>query len=213
MAKIEIVNTDLELGVLKAEEAEYTLADFTFTGVALVFSVETGNVYTITAAAIGGDLFTDGDTIKISGSVQAAVEGVSPEINNDGLYTVVDANISANAISVLEPVVAATSDDEDNTVDEYDRFEITPTRGTDQLVIYIRETGNEAGATFSIAPGVFWAAFPLSGTITENVMNLIQIESGKYLDADGKIQLSIFPAAGGNLNTDHGIIIGLIQLR
>ena len=207
MAKITVdPNMDLELEVVKVEAAEASAASGIFTGVALVFSIETGNLYTITATGIGTATFAVGDTIVINGSVNAG-----GTINNDGVYTVTV--VSANYLEVAEPVVAATSDASGNTVDEYDRYEITPTRRMGQTCIFMKEAGGVAGANFSLAPGDFWAAgVALTGTLTESKVNLLQVETAKYLDAAGKLQLSIFPVAGGAFSA-HTITVGFIQLK
>ena len=206
MAKIIVdPNMDLEMEVVKVEAAEASAATGIFTGVALVFSIETGNLYTITATAIGTSTFAVGDTIKISGSNDAGVA------NNDGVYTVTV--VSANYLEVAEPVIAATSDSSANKVDEYDRYEITPTRRMGQTCIFMKEAGGVAGANFSLAPGAFWAAgVALTGILTASKVNLLQVETAKYLDAAGKYQLSIFPVAGGALSA-HTITVGLIQLK
>jgi len=206
MAKITVdPNMDLELEVIEVEAAEASAATGIFTGVALVFSIETGNLYTITATAIGTSTFAVGDTIKISGSNDAGVA------NNDGVYTVTV--VSANYLEVAEPVIAATSDSSANKVDEYDRYEITPTRRMGQTCFYIKLAGAVAGATFSLAPGAFWAAgVALTGTLTMSKVNLLQVETAKYLDKNGKFQLSIFPVAGGAFSA-HVVTVGFIQLK
>ena len=82
-----------------------------------------------------------------------------------------------------------------------------------QTCIFIKEAGGVAGANFSLAPGAFWAAgVALTGTLTESKVNLLQVETAKYLDAAGKLQLSIFPVAGGAFSA-HTITVGFIQLK
>lgn len=205
MAKIIVdPNMNLELEVVKVEAAEASAATGIFTGVALVFSIAAG-LYVITATAIGTSTFAAGDTIKITNSVSAG------GINNDGVYTVTV--VSANYLNVLEPVKAATSAASTNKVDEYDRYEITPTRRMGQTCIFMKEAGGVAGANFSLAPGAFWAAgVALTGILTASKVNLLQVETAKYLDAAGKFQLSIFPVAGGAFSA-HAITVGFIQLK
>lgn len=203
MAKITVdPNMDLELEVVGVEAAEVTAATGKFTGAALVFA-DTEGVYTISATAIGTSTFEVEDTIIISGSAEA-------EVDNDGIYTV--KLVEAGKLTVYEKVLAATSATTAK-IDEYDRFEIIPTRRMGQTCIFIKELGGVAGATFSLAPGAFWAAgVALTGAITELLVNLLQVETAKYLDADGKFQLSIFPVAGGALSA-HEITVGFIQLK
>jgi len=206
MAKITVdPNMDLELEVVEVEAAEASAATGIFTGAALTFA-DTAGVYTISGTAIGTSTFAVGDTVVISGSADAGT-GL---IINDGLYTitVVTTGVLTVAEKVLDAVSASTA-----KIDEYDRYEITPTRRMGQTCIFIKEAGGVAGATFSLAPGDFWAAgVALTGTITKSKVNLLQVETAKYLDKNGKYQLSIFPVAGGAFSA-HTITVGFIQLK
>ena len=214
MAKITVdPNMDMELATLEAVATEATAATGQKTG-QLVFSVESGGEYRISLAAIGAQ-FAIGDTIVVGTSVKAA----APEVDNDGIYTVLVT--TTDYIDVVEPVVAATSDSSSATVDEYDIFEITPDRKFGKCLIYIVEAGATAGATISLASGEFFCKSPaVTGTLTASTIHFLQVEAGGHLDygsstlgvRQARFQLSVFPVAGGALNT-HTITVGFIQLK
>ena len=196
---------------------------------ALVFSIEDG-VYTITNAAFTAAIFEAGDTIIIRDSVQDAA-GEVPAINNDGLYTIVTS--PAGSITVLEPVIAATSTATDASVDEYATFILHPTKPTMQICIYIDAVTDPATFEVSFRPGGYWAAkiekgLPeMQGSGVADKKYLIQVETAPYLQTEeemldidgveandvnkkGTLLMRVF--AGKGIALTDGIGVALVQL-
>jgi len=231
MAYIDVpTSTDLVMDDKKILTVVPAEAVVTFTDAVLTFSVESG-VYTITATGLGGDLFADGSQIIIRGSVDAT--GL---IDNDGMYTVVDGNISATAISVLEPVKACASAAA-AAVDEYDTFILHPTKRSEQICVAIVVGATPSSLSVSFVPGGFWAAPTKEGLpltqgllLLANNTYLVQVETGKFLQdkeeelipettegagdevmKKGTLLMRLYPAASEALTV--AVSVGFIQLH
>jgi len=235
MAYIDVpTNTNLVMDDKKILTVVPSEALVTLTDEVLTFSIEDG-VYTITGTAtLGGDLFADGSQIIIRGSVQAAVGEVAA-VNNDGIYTVVDGNISATAISVAEPVEAAVSDAAAQ-VDEFDTFILHPTKRNEQVCVAIVVGATPSSLSVSFVPGGFWAAptkkgLPLTQGLLLLASNtyLVQVETAKFLQdkeeelipeteegagdevmKKGTLLMRLYPAASEALTVE--VDVGLVQL-
>lgn len=119
-------------------------------------------------------------------------------------------NVTAFNTPVSCAAAAATATVADKA--ETFQFEIT---GKPSKVAIIFSNANSHGAyAYSIAAGVHaTAAKALTGTIAENKANeVIQIETGKVTDADGKINITLTPAEGKILLTNHAATIRVINL-
>jgi len=227
----ETDNIDCELdGMVELVESDDNPVCTAVTaGSTTVFSIVAG-VYTITATGIGGDSNADGAMIRIKGSVDAT--GL---IDNDGVYTVADGNISADAISVVEPVVACTSVSEVVRFEEYATFILHPTKRTGQMLIFIKAAAALATFDVSVKPGGFWASKlelvePVyQGTGVADKMYLLQIETAPYLqteeedlpvdgdtandiDKKGTILLRIFPGTADDPLLVDEIDVGYIMI-
>lgn len=102
-----------------------------------------------------------------------------------------------------------------NTNNLAEVFTITPTKSMDKCVIIIHNLDTGAGGTldYSLAAGAFWASgVALTGTVATTVMKLIFVESAKYLSAAGKFLLTLTPASGKKLLTDHAASVGFLEL-
>jgi len=155
-----------------------------------------------TLAGTGLEAFAADTKIKVVGSE-----------SNDGIYT-----IATSATNLLTLV-----DDEDNVlVNEgatdnvsilgIEEFVITPTKRNEQTVIDIMYT-TDTGVTFSLAPGAFWASgVALTGAVTVAKHNLLFVETGKYLQADGTMILTLIPVVNKALLTDHVAEVGFFEL-
>jgi len=123
---------------------------------------------------------------------------------------VVNCDLALETIKELTYTAATIDTDGDPEI-----FDITPTRRTGQICIVF--TGVGAGADgnidVSIAAGSYWAAgVALTATLTKNKTMLLFVETAKYLDANGDINVTLTPAATDKLVTDHTAKVGLIQL-
>jgi len=183
----ETANVDCELdGMVELVKADDNIVCVAPTlAAALVFSVAAG-VYTITNAAFTIGFFTAGDRIVIRGSVDAA------GIDNDGCYTVV--TNPEGSITVLEPVVAATSVLTTTAgglgVDEYATFILHPTKRTGQMLIWLKAVAALATFDVSVVPGGYWAsklelvAPVVQGSGVASKEYLLQIETAPYLQTE-----------------------------
>jgi len=175
------INCALNEGVELKDNVTNIICTSNTGGSTTVFSVVDG-VYTITSTGIGGGAHADGAKIIIRKSVDTT--GL---INNDGCYTVINGNVSADAISVVEPIVACTSVSAVVDFDEFVTFILHPTKPTGRMLVYIE--AEAACATFDVSfePGDFWASkeekgcpeYQESGVASGK--HLIQLETAKFL--------------------------------
>jgi len=95
-------------------------------------------------------------------------------------------------------------------------FTITPTEGTESLLIEIGGTGSSADGniTASFAAGALWAGKALGSlTITKNTTKIIQVETAQFTSATGTISLTLTPASSDKLLTDHAAFVKVYELR
>ncbi|GAG13523.1 unnamed protein product, partial [marine sediment metagenome] len=205
-----------------------SVATISFTDSQMTFSTVAG-VHRIAASGLGDDLFTDGDQIIVRNSIKAA----APAVNNDGVYTIIDAG-QTGYITVVEPVIAAVSDGA-GQADEIDTFILHPTKRIEQICVCVIVGANPVSLSVSFVPGDFWAA-SIKKNIPETQGDLllsgntyfIQVESAKYLQSveeeliaetdsnddavmrKGTILMRLFGAASAALSAD--VDVALIQL-
>jgi len=217
MAYIDVpTSTDLVRDGMKV----LTLVDATCDkGIAgtIVFSIESDGTYRMALTALGTE-FANDDQIVIRNSVDT-----TGKINNDGVYTIVDAG-NANYLTVLEPVIAATSDGA-ATADEIDTFILHPDKRCEQICVFVINSA-ATSPQISFVPGPFWAAStkknipPIQGTPDGATSNLFQVETAKYLQTEseeltgeinreGSILMRLMPATGESGAT---VKVAFIQL-
>ena len=119
-------------------------------------------------------------------------------------------DISAFNTATAVTKVAATAD----VADTAEEFTITPTKRDGLLVVRINNVSAANGTVaFSVAAGGLWAAGAAkTGTVAQGVSSDVVLEGGKYKKADGTIAITITPASGKKLKTDHTLSIEAIQL-
>jgi len=213
----ETDNIDCKLdGAVKLVSADSNVACVSVTaGGVTTFSVVDG-VSRISATNLGGDAFDDGDKIIVRGSVGATL------IDNDGCYTIIDANIDATTISVVEGVTATVSVSAVVTFDEFATFVLHPTKRTGQMLVYIETAAALAEYDVSFEPGGYWAAklepvcpaYQASVDTGDAIVKyLVQVETAPYLqteeedlaisaiadvDKKGTMLMRIFPGVPGD---------------
>lgn len=104
---------------------------------------------------------------------------------------------------------AATS----TTANAAETFAITPSKAGNKLIVGITNTpSTDAGSlAYSFGAGVLWAGQAVAGTVAFGEEALIQVETGKHLNAAGKIILTLTPATGKKLLTDHAATVYAIE--
>jgi len=148
----------------------------------------------------GLEAFVADTKIKVVGSV-----------SNDGIYTI--ASKTTNDLTLIATdVLVSEGPTADVEIFGIEEFVITPTRKTELTVIAIMYT-TDTGMTFSLAPGAFWAGgVALTGAVTITLLNLLSVETAKYLQADGTMILTLIPVIAKALLTDHAAEVGLVEL-
>ena len=93
-------------------------------------------------------------------------------------------------------------------------FVITPTETTARLAIIIGSGSNtpDDDISYSFAAGGMWAGQIVAGTVTKNTEAVIQVETAHVLGTDGKILLTLDPAATDKLKSDHAAYVKVIEL-
>lgn len=129
---------------------------------------------------------------------------------------------AGDPISMTNTLVAALNTDQTltanaadaNTNDLAQIFNYTPT-GKDNKVVVIISVGDTHGAVaYSIAGGAGVFGIPAkTGSIAQNAMEVIQIETGRFMLATGKIAITLTPASGKKLQSEHLAKVYVIELQ
>ena len=127
----------------------------------------------------------------------------------------------ANIAIVNTKITALNTDQEltltaaDETVnDTAQKFVYTPT-GKDGKIAFGFQVANSHGTvTWSISAGtgVFGAAAK-TGSTAQDTTDVIQIETGKYMIANGTVEITFTPASGKDLTNDHALKVFAIELQ
>ena len=121
-------------------------------------------------------------------------------------------NINATLnTKVVSTSTAATAD----SADLAEVFDITLTKSGGKAYIEINNVSGANGTvTYSIAAGTaFWAStVALTGSVAQGTSGLIQVDTARVKNASGVITLTITPASGKKLKTDHTLTLKVVQL-
>lgn len=121
-------------------------------------------------------------------------------------------NSTFTALNTITTVTknAATADT-DSTAEV---FTITPTKAGKNLVVIIGGTGSAADGniTYSIAAGDLWASLAITGTVTKNTEKMLEIDTGRVLQDDGTILLTLTPASTDKLLSDHAAYVKVVEM-
>jgi hypothetical protein len=106
--------------------------------------------------------------------------------------------------------MAADQDTADATQD----FIYTPTGKDHKIVIGIQVADTNGAVAHSITggTGVFGTAAK-TGSTAQATTGIVQIETGRYMQADGTIKITFTPATGKKLKTDHALKVWVIELQ
>lgn len=104
---------------------------------------------------------------------------------------------------------AATS----SVVDTAEVFTITPTKADNKMVIEIYNGSGHGAVAWSIAAGDFFAStVAKTGSVAAAKTEIIELETAKYKKAAGTILVTLTPASGKRLLTDHASGMSVIEL-
>jgi hypothetical protein len=122
--------------------------------------------------------------------------------------TVTNSKIVTMNTALAMTANAATS----STIDQAEVFTATPTR-PDYKVAYIIYNGTGHGSiTYSVAAGDFWASTAaVTGTVAAGAFAVVELEGGKVKQDDGTVAITLTPASGKRLLTDHAAGMYVIE--
>lgn len=105
-------------------------------------------------------------------------------------------------------LVAATS----SVINEVETFTVTPTKTNVKGVVEIYNGTGHGAITYSLPAGDHYGAgTAMTGSVAAGVRVALEIESGKYM-TDGKYVITLTPATGKRLATDHAAGMTFIEL-
>lgn len=123
-------------------------------------------------------------------------------------------SITNTKIAALNTDQALTFNPADEAVnDTAQTFVYTPTGKDHKSVIGIKVADSHGTVSWSIAAGagVFGTAAK-TGTTAQNTTDVIQIETGRYMQANGTITIAFTPASGKDLTNDHALNVFVVEL-
>lgn len=123
------------------------------------------------------------------------------------VITTISAEINKGVVSTA---TAATVD----TAGTAETFEITPVRDSGFYIEINNVSAVNGSVTYSLDVGDYYAApfGPLTGTIAQGASAIICPESAKYKKSTGKLVLTVTPASGKKLKTDHALTVKAVNL-
>lgn len=124
--------------------------------------------------------------------------------------TVTNTKLSAlNADQTLTSNAATSS-----VIDTAEVFTITPTGKPSKTVIGFVNGAGHGAYTYSIAAGagVFKAGAAKTGSIAAGATEVIQLDLGRYLSSSGTLVVTLTPASGKRLLTDHAAAMWVAEL-
>jgi len=115
-------------------------------------------------------------------------------------------------LNTVNPITqtAATS----SVINTAEVFTFTPAVfGNRYLILFDNVTAGEGTVTYSIAAGAPWAGDAvLTGSVANAVQSGIVLETAKYQSATGTFSITVTPATGKRLLTDHAFTATGIQM-
>lgn len=99
-----------------------------------------------------------------------------------------------------------------DTTDGTQKFVYTPTGKDNKVLVLIKNATGTLAFSIAAGVGVFGAAAK-TGTVAANKTGIIQIETGKYMLANGTIEITLTPAAGTKLLTNHAASVQVVELQ
>jgi hypothetical protein len=112
------------------------------------------------------------------------------------------------------PYEVEVEDATSTAINTAETFEITPTGADSDVVIIMNNSAAGQGTvTYSVAAGDFFGAGEaLTGSIENATKDAIVLKGAKYKDEDGVISITVTPATGKKLLTDHAFSMEVIEL-
>lgn len=123
-------------------------------------------------------------------------------------------SVTNSTITTFNTEVVLTNNPATSTViDATEVFTITPTESDEKVVIEIKNGAGQGALAWSVAAGDYWAAgSALTGSVADGATELIVLEGAKYKAQGGTIAITLTPAAGKILLTNHAAAVNCIEL-
>ena len=124
------------------------------------------------------------------------------------------------AVAITNTLIAALNTDQAltfnaataDTADLAEVFTYTPTGKDSKIVIGLKNSTGILSYSIAAGTGVFQAPSAKTGTVAANTTDVIQIETGKYLSTSGTVLITLTPASGTKLLTNHAASMFVIEL-
>lgn len=100
-----------------------------------------------------------------------------------------------------------------DTIDLAEIFDITICKDGKSFIEIANVSAANGTVTFSLAAGAMWGStVALTGSITQGLTKIIQVDSAKFKAANGVMALTVTPASGKKLKTDHALTVRAVAL-
>lgn len=121
-------------------------------------------------------------------------------------------NSRITALNVKQALTFMAADAD--TIDLAQKFIYTPTGKDGKVVIGIQVADTNGAVAHSIKGGA--GAFGIAaktGSTAQATTGIVQIETGRFMQSDGTIEITFTPASGKKLKTDHALKVWVIELQ
>ena len=101
-----------------------------------------------------------------------------------------------------------------DTNDLAQKFIYTPTGKDNRVVIGIQVGPTNGAVAHSIKGGAgVFGTVAKTGSTAQSTTGIVQIETGRFMQADGTIEFTFTPASGKKLKTDHALNVWVVELQ
>jgi hypothetical protein len=123
-------------------------------------------------------------------------------------------SVTNSTIATFNTEVVFTNNPATSTViDATEVFTITPTESDEKVLIQIVNGAGHGALGWSVAAGDYWAAGDaLTGSAADGKTELIVLEGAKYKAQAGTIAITLTPASGKILLSNHAAAVNCIEL-
>lgn len=123
--------------------------------------------------------------------------------------SVVNSTITKFNTEVVKTNNPATS----TVIDATEVFTITPTESDEKVVVEIKNGAGHGALAWSVGAGDYWAAgSALTGSVADGATEVVVLEGAKYKLQAGTIAVTLTPAAGKILLSNHAAAVNVIEL-
>ncbi len=116
---------------------------------------------------------------------------------------------SLNTFQTVTKIVADA-----DTANLVQKFIYTPTGRDNKIAIFLQVANTHGAVATSIKAGAGAFGLPAkTDSVAQNTTEVIQIETGRYMQADGTIELTLTPASGKKLASEHVATLYVVELQ